>query len=208
MKHPYENAPAYRRWRASMSNRETDAIDPCTHDDFRIEPDDRVMTAGSCFAQHISRYLKASGLPFVETEPAHPILPQELIQPFGYGLYSARYGNIYTARQLLQLLRRAHGEFQPLDDAWEEDGVWYDPFRPGLQPGGFASREELDIDRRHHLSATLAAFEQADVLVFTLGLTECWHDIRDGAAIGTVNLTFLGSYTRFENQSRRADGNF
>ncbi len=194
MKHPYENAPAYRRWRASVSNREAEAIDPCAHDDFRLRPEDRVMTAGSCFAQHISRYLKASGLPFVDTEPAHPILPPACVQAFGYGLYSARYGNIYTARQLLQLLRRARGQFQPLDEAWHEDGAWHDPFRPAVQPGGFASREELDIDRRQHLSATLAAFEQMDVLVFTLGLTECWHDMRDGAVYPTCPGTVAGTF--------------
>lgn len=40
-------------------------------------------------------------------------MPRDVAQRFGYGLYSARYGNIYTARQLVQTFREAYGRFQP-----------------------------------------------------------------------------------------------
>ena len=36
-----------------------------------------------------------------------------------FGLFSARFGNIYTARQLVQLFERAYGRFQPLDRSWQ-----------------------------------------------------------------------------------------
>ena len=36
------------------------------------------------------------------------------------GLFTARYGNIYTSHQLLQLLRRTYGTFVPQDNAWTE----------------------------------------------------------------------------------------
>ena len=44
------------------------------------------------------------------------IVPPDLQAPHGYGIYSARFGNIYTARQLLQLIQRAYGEFVPVED--------------------------------------------------------------------------------------------
>jgi hypothetical protein len=99
-----------------------------------------------------------------------------------YGLFSARYGNIYTARQLKQLFDRAYGTFGPAEDAWiEADGTVLDPFRPTVQPGGFVSVEEMTADRRQHLAAVRTLFETLDVLVFTLGLTECWRSLQDGA---------------------------
>lgn len=105
------------------------------------------------------------------------------MERFGYGLFTARYGNIYTSRQLLQLFQRAYGTFTPRDDAWPEpDGGLTDPFRPQVQPGRFLSAEEYRADRRRHLACVREAFETLDVLVFTLGLTECWVSREDGAA--------------------------
>ncbi len=141
---------------------------------FRIGPSDRIVTAGSCFAQHIARALNTSGYHFLITETAHPLLPQDLAERFGYGIYTARTGNIYTARQLLQLVQRAYGQLHPTDDIWEASGRFHDPFRPAIQPGGFASRLEYECQRAQHFAAVRSAFETMDVLVFTLGLTECW----------------------------------
>ena len=68
-----------------------------------------------------------------------PLLGEPLAEAQGYGLYSARYGNIYTARQLRQLIDRAYGNFSPVEDIWTQpDGSVLDPFRPSVQPGGFA----------------------------------------------------------------------
>ena len=38
-----------------------------------------------------------------QSQPPPALLPTDLHSRFGYGIYSGRYGNIYTARQLLQL---------------------------------------------------------------------------------------------------------
>ena len=56
-----------------------------------------------------------------------------------------------------------------------------DPFRPTVQPRGFISKAEMRSDRRQHLAAVRQMFEQLDVFVFTLGLTECWVSQADGA---------------------------
>ena len=150
---------------------------------FRISAKDRVVTAGSCFAQHVARALTQAGLRHHVTERAHPIIPKKLAEAHNYGLFSARYGNVYTARQLWQLINRAYGAFTPGVDAWPAKtgrGV-VDPFRPQIQPDGFLDAAELAVDRGQHLAATRQAFEEMDVFIFTLGLTEAWVDRRDGA---------------------------
>ncbi|ODN70384.1 GSCFA domain-containing protein [Methylobrevis pamukkalensis] len=180
--HPYRRAPAEAFWKGAVSGLDVFDVDPVTPPAFTIAPADRVASAGSCFAQHIARYLKTSGFDFLVTETAHPIAAPEDAEAFNYGVYTARYGNIYTPRQLLQLFQRAYGRFAPLDDAWEAGGGrWIDPFRPQIQPGGFASRAEYDADRAQHFTAVRRAFETLDVFVFTLGLTEAWRSREDGA---------------------------
>ncbi|WP_449421534.1 GSCFA domain-containing protein [Rhodanobacter lindaniclasticus] len=181
MTHPYQNIPDAQRWSRAMAGRASADIDPVTPLPFRIDADARVVTAGSCFAQHVSRHLREQGLACFETEPAHPLLSDQLAAAFNYGIYAARYGNIYSARQLLQLWRRVTGAFTPVDDMWASAKGWYDPFRPTIQPGGFASPREYREDRRQHFAAVRRAFTEMDVFVFTLGLTECWASREDGA---------------------------
>jgi hypothetical protein len=199
--HPYLSAPDYRRWSRSVAARGAGA-DPVRNWPWRLLPEDRVAVAGSCFAQHVARYLKRGGFTFLDTEPAHPVLGPAIAREFGYDLYSARFGNIYSSRQLLQLFRRAHGRFAPEEDVWEQGGRWFDPYRPAVQPQGYASCEEFNLDRAQHLAAVRRMFEELDIFVFTLGLTETWI-ARDGAAFpmcpGTVAGTFDASRHRFLN---------
>jgi hypothetical protein len=158
-------------------------VDPVGIFDLCIEPDTKVATAGSCFAQHIARHLQQSGFNYYVVERGHPVLPEWVRVEHNYGLFSARYGNIYTARQLLQLFQRAYDKFHPSEDCWvADDGTVLDPFRPTVQPRGFNSVAEMKADRRQHLAAVREMFETLDVFVFTLGLTECWTSAEDGAA--------------------------
>ncbi len=180
--HPYKSLPQKAFWRRSVAGVSPADVDPVGVFDLRIDADTKVATAGSCFAQHIARYLKKSGFCYYVAEPGHPILPAATRERHNYGLFSARYGNIYTARQLWQLFERACGRFTPSEDVWQKaENVFVDPFRPTTQPGGFISREELLADRKQHLAAVRTMFETLDVFVFTLGLTECWRSRDDGA---------------------------
>jgi hypothetical protein len=180
--HPYVGLPDYAYWRRSVTAVECEALDPVVSWPFSITKSDRVATAGSCFAQHIARYLKNAGFNFYVTETAHPLLVGELLEKAAYGIFTARYGNIYTSRQLVQLFERAYGKFFPKDDIWKEtDGRFLDAFRPTIQPGGFCSRVELVADRAQHLTHVREAFENLDFFIFTLGLTECWVSRLDGA---------------------------
>jgi hypothetical protein len=202
--HPYQGRPEFQFWKSAPGAADPAALDPVVGASFRIDPADRVVTAGSCFAQHVARHLTMSGLNHHVTEPGHPMLPPEIRARFNYGVFSARYGNLYTTRQLHQLLLRAYGGFEPADTAWDRpDGRVADPFRPQIQPTGFLSREELALDRRQHLAAVRRAVEEMDVFVFTLGLTEAWEDRRDGAVFPLAPGVAAGRYDpdthRFHN---------
>ncbi len=158
-------------------------VDPVTTPLFTVERTDQVATAGSCFAQHLSRTLKSHGFTYFVAEQA-PVLTAEEAQRRNYGVFSARYGNLYTARQLLQLFDRAYGQFRPCDELWRRpDHRLVDPFRPQIEPEGFASAEALEASRAEHFAAVRRMLETLDVLVFTFGLTEAWRSRADGAIL-------------------------
>lgn len=180
--HPYRSAPDHTSWRRAVAQPDPAEIDPVVKFGVHIGPKTKVATAGSCFAQHIARHLKDSGFNYYVVEAGHPVLPESVRLANNYGLFSARYGNIYTARQLLQLFERAYGAFTPAEDCWKSaEDVFLDPFRPTAQPGGFISEVEMRLDREQHLACVRKMFETLDVFVFTLGLTECWASRVDGA---------------------------
>ena len=181
-RHPYQSLPDKAFWRKAVASFPAGEVDPVGHFGLRIGPETKVATAGSCFAQHIARHLRDSGYNYFVAEPGHPILPQKVREANNYGLYSCRYGNIYTARQLLQLIERAYGRFKPREDIWADaPDLVRDPFRPTVQPGSFISEDEMRRDRAQHLAAVRRMFHELDVFVFTLGLTECWRSREDGA---------------------------
>jgi len=195
--HPYAALEDRAFWRQAVSELPPEAVDPVDEPTFRIATVDRIATAGSCFAQHIAARLRRHGFHFLQTEPHDPADAAE---------FSARYGNVYTARQLLQLFERAHGTFHPQDSAWQRaDGRWCDPFRPRIEPAGYESPEAVAQAREPHLRAVRELFATADFLVFTLGLTECWLSRRDGAAYPVAPGTAAGVYDptlhRFERFS-------
>lgn len=156
-------------------------VDPVTDVPFTIMPATRVATAGSCFAQHISRALMKQGFNYFVTEPA-PLTTGA--DDENYGVYPARFGNVYTATQLLQLFERAFGILDPTDTIWRRpDGRFVDSFRPQVQAKGFESQEDALADQDAHLKAVRRMFEECDVLVFTLGLTEAWCERSTGLVV-------------------------
>lgn len=181
--HPYKTLDKRAFWRTSVAEPAPGEVDPVGIAKFTLSRTDAVATAGSCFAQHIARHLKGAGFNYLVTETAHPLIPAYIADRYGYGLFTARYANVYTSRQMIQLLERAYGLFVPADDMWAAPGgALIDPFRPQIQPGGFPTREEFEADRAQHFAAVRTAVETLDCLVFTLGLTECWLAREDGAA--------------------------
>ena len=203
-KHPYKSLPEHCFWRESIAAPLPADVDPVVRAKFSIAPTDKVATAGSCFAQHIARRLQREGFHYFVPEAAHPLFPPARAEEFGFGVFSARYGNIYTSRQLVQLFQRAYGLFTPREQYWlRPDNRVIDPFRPQIQPNGFSCMEEFEADRQQHFVAVRRMVEELDVFVFTLGLTEGWVSSEDGAAYplcpGVAGGTFDSDKYRFIN---------
>jgi hypothetical protein len=189
--HPYRSAPPRAFWSRAV----TRAFDPADVPDeapFRLTRHDRFMTAGSCFAANVRRFLEAADLHYTVTERPHPQFGG--LDPDGfYDSFSARYGNIYTARQMAQLLDRAVGAFAPVEACWVDGGTWIDPYRPGLRHRARSARE-FDLLTAQHLACVRRAVEQSTVFVFTLGLTEVWMSAADGAVFPACPGTVAGEF--------------
>ncbi|MEO2268661.1 GSCFA domain-containing protein [Pseudoalteromonas sp. YIC-656] len=202
--HPYKAKEAYSFWKRSIPNIPIENIDPVVKAPVTLQASDKIATAGSCFAQHIAKRLANSGFNYFVTETPPKEMSELDIKNENYGVFSARYGNIYTTKQLLQLFDRAFGYFKPTLKAWlRSDGQYVDPFRPQISFDAYTDIETLLIDQRHHLDAVRTMFENTDVFIFTLGLTEAWEHIEDGAVIplapGVVAGDFDKSQYRFVN---------
>lgn len=161
---------------------------------FAIGPGDRIATAGSCFAQNIARYLRRSNLTFFEVEKTPAKMPDAVARRFGYGLYSARYGNLYTARQLWQLLEDTRAGHLREEAIWEREGRFFDALRPGVEPEGLTSAEEVRAQRRDHLRHVARMMAEMDVFVFTLGLTETWEDVQTGTVFPSAPGVIAGAF--------------
>lgn len=181
---PYDQALDHQFWRRAVGEVPNFALDPIVSVPFVIADGDKVATAGSCFAQHIAAQLQADGSNYYIVETAPTGLPPKEALRRGYGLFTCRYANIYTARQLLQLGLRAYGRLAPMVEAWQrDDGCFVDPFRPLVEPEGFPDIAAVRADRETHFAAVRRMIETADVFVFTLGQTECWRFRGDGVVV-------------------------
>jgi len=154
-------------------------IDPVAQSKPRIKAEEKVVTMGSCFAQHISTHLASSGLNYFVTEVAPSHLTEQQSKKMGFGVFSARYGNIYTPRQALQLFERSFQLREFDSHIWKCRSHLIDAFRPNIQPDGFPSEEDLIEDRTKHIACVKRLFLECDWIIFTLGLTETWMSKSD-----------------------------
>ena len=194
MSHPYDTLPEDRFWRTAVADREAMEITGLWKPKHAIARRTRIVTAGSCFAQHFARALVARRYRWLDYEPGPAGLTPEQRKDYHYGTFSFRTGNIYTPKMLLQWLTWALTDAVPPDEVWEKDGRFYDPFRPGVEPGGFVSREELWASRRDTLAAMAEAVRGAHVFVFTMGLTEAWVNKATGVEYAVCPGTVAGEF--------------
>ena len=192
--HPYRGLPADQFWSTAIKPVAAEDLDPVRDVKFTFSPRDAVAAAGSCFAQHIARHLQQSGFNYLLAEP-----PSSPAEP----LFSARFGNIYTLRQLRQLLLAAYGLHRPATPVWQRpDGRFIDPLRPQLFPAGAPTELAVIEERRRHLAAVRRVFQDCRVFVFTLGLTEAWL-APDGTALpvppGVLGVETPGGDATFHN---------
>lgn len=194
MKSPYADLPPQRFWRSGVSETHPLLVENLYKKKFSIGQLDKIATAGSCFAQHVSNHLQKNGFSVMDVEPPPSMLSEDVAKGFGYKIYSARYGNIYTVRQLLQLARDAESGAVNENEVWQKDGRYFDALRPNIEPEGFESVSEALALRRQHLSKVRELFAEMDVFIFTLGLTEAWVDKRTGRVYPTAPGTIAGDY--------------
>jgi hypothetical protein len=165
---PDADRPARAFWRTGVAESVGGIPTYLCRPTWAITPSTRIATAGSCFAQHITRVLRSIGCQLLDAEPAPEHLPPPLHQTFGYGLYSARYGNSYTARQLRQLAEEAYGVGRIATIAWQKGAAFYDALRPWVEPEGLNSPAEVFAHRIQHLAAVCWRLSTADLILFTL----------------------------------------
>jgi hypothetical protein len=190
---PYANLPESAFWRPSVAERHAYELallpePPLSSLDFKI------ATAGSCFAQHIGRHLRQRGAGYLDLEPAPEGLTGDRAARFGFGTFSCRYGNIYTTRQLRQLLEEALGKRVPLERVWEKAGRFYDALRPSVDPVGHDGHEDILSLRRLHLKRVNELIQTMEVFVFTLGLTEAWQSTADGTVYPSAPGVIAGAF--------------
>ncbi|WP_226550701.1 GSCFA domain-containing protein [Celeribacter naphthalenivorans] len=194
MSHPYETSPAKAFWRSGVVETDRRRWPEIYTPAFPIRAETAVATAGSCFAQHIGRFLRDAGVNVLDVEPRPEGMSDEAAKARGYGLYSARYGNIYTARQLRELLEDAFEIYVEDRHFLTRDGAWFDALRPGVEPDGFATLEAAVEARRAHLLQVVELAQEMEVFIFTLGLTEGWIDRETGRVLAMAPGVIAGDY--------------
>ena len=173
---PYKDKPDYCFWNRAMLNGSINSLNLVTNSKL-IGKDEKISTMGSCFAQHISNHLRKKSFNYYISENK-PNNDDEL-RKYGYGIYSARYGNVYTVRQAYQLFLESFGKRKPSNIFWKKDKNFIDALRPNIEGIKSESLNDLTKLRLEHLKKVKDIFLNTDWLIFTLGLTECWESIND-----------------------------
>lgn len=182
---PYANLPEKRIWRNAVQYGNSEKIADLHKPKWSISRDDVFVTMGSCFAQHIGKWLRAENFnaPLFDTD-----------RNIKSRHFSANYGNIYTVRQALQLVQEAMGERSCSEPYWETEGGYIDPLRPNIFVEPVETPEQISILRQNHLQCVRDALLSADVFIFTLGLTEAWLIRECGTVLPVAPGVLGGTY--------------
>lgn len=194
MKNPYQGYGPRAFWKTAAGSLSPYQISGLWQPKFQVLPAHHIVTAGSCFAQHIGRALARRGYRWFNAEPAPQFMAEEDETAFNYGIFSFRTGNIYTTRMLRQWLEQAFGMADAPGEIWQAEGRYFDPMRPTIEPHGFASEAELQAARQATYSAIRKAVRKADLFIFTLGLTESWMNLKSGLEYASCPGTAAGQY--------------
>jgi hypothetical protein len=192
--HPYKNLPQESYWRTGVAEKIWSEVNFKPNARFKLGPQDRITTAGSCFAQHMVKNLEGLGLNHYVTEQAPPFLNSKRASELGFGVFSARYGNIYTARQLRQLIEFAFDLRERVMLYAPTANGYVDLLRQNILISRFDNLHDLECDREYHLQCVKTLFLNSKCFIFTLGLTEAWLDSSTQIIFPTCPGTKLGSF--------------
>lgn len=173
---PYRGLKDFQFWKRAVSEVEKFEFAPLVDPKFLIGEEDKIVTAGSCFAQHLARALQQNGFNYYVPEDGSDLSDADR-KAKQYGLFSARFGNIYTPAHLRQLLEEAFGDRPAAHERfWERpDGRFVDPYRPNVEPEGYETPEDVAAARLPMLQAVRRMVLDGNIFVFTMGLTEAFR---------------------------------
>jgi len=201
---PYQSLKSCAFWKPAVADINAFAIKDLWNPKFCIEPELKVSTFGSCFAQHISKALRHRGFHWFNAEPAPFGLSPENCFKFNYNVFSARTGNIYTTSLLKQWVGWALDPSKVSDEVWLAEDRYFDPFRPAIEPDGFETEQELLTSRLEAVNTFRKCITTTDYFFFTLGLTEGWVNSKYNHIYpmcpGTVAGTYDADVHQFVNQ--------
>ena len=199
---PYDLAPPHSSWRKCLSVSDF-YLREMYQPSVTLSGEDRIATAGSCFAQKIGYELRNSTANVIDYEPIPHGMSRKTATRLGFGLYSARYGNIYTSAQWLQLIQDAFSENIRSDALWKKNDRYFDGLRANLEPSGYVSLDICMQARLAHLYQIRRLCLDATVFIFTLGLTERWENRETGTVYpicpGAIDAHFGSTFHFFNN---------
>jgi len=143
-----------------------------------LDRDTPVSSAGSCFATYVRNAMLNLGFNYIQTE-------DNLVA-------SAAWGLIFNAMAFRQLVEFAFGVRErprvlfpmraPREATWLDPNkpIYMDPIREQVF---FSSPEEYAERYEAHRVACRKAFEQCELFIFTLGMSEVWQYKLDGSAM-------------------------
>lgn len=173
----------------NRSNGRIFSMNLCRKPDRFITKRTKIASAGSCFAMNLGGVLREWGFNYFITEKAPVHLSPEQAKAKHYNYFSARYGIIFNAPSLRQLVERAFGLWKPRPYLYQyrgggaENGLWFDPYRESVH---FESPEEYAESLPTFEEALRRTAEEAEVFVMTLGLHEVWYFRNDGSYLSRV----------------------
>jgi hypothetical protein len=191
MEHPYSGLSEDKFWKTGVTLRgENATFDTLWSPRFKIKPTSKIISTGSCFAQHVTHWLTQNNFQYLASE-------HDNIHKFSFAL-----GNIYTPAMLKQWLEVAFKNKDISDFYIVKDGSYYDILRPTVQREGFKDLETLLSSRKRAINEMVNYIQSADIFIFTMGLTETWLD-KSGVVYpicpGTICGTFDSKKHGFRN---------
>ena len=206
MKNPYVSIGKDKFWKTGVSDLTAGTgFENLWNPKFEITKSKKIITFGSCFAQHISHWLLNNGYAWQNAEPSPDHLSTEECRASGYDIFSCRTGNIYTVALLKQWLLMAQDSHSQVDELYFEEGRFFDPLRPLIPANGYSSKDELFSDRQKTLTRLKHLLDNTEIFIFTMGLTEAWINKKNGfiypACPGTLRGNFNPDEHMFKNYS-------
>lgn len=129
-----------------------------------------IVTMGSCFAQELRKWLLKNQFHCLDHE----------------------WGVVYTPKSIEQIIRSSFSDdFWPLcEPFWQLKGKFYYPYIKANDHSGpmylGETEQEAELALASHFRRSAQLLKSADLVVFTLGLTELWRNRQDKNAFFAV----------------------